>query len=454
MSQPAIERLAASRLLSQLPPPLRSPFALNNFIYFGGNFFAGLAGFAFQGLLGNALGANGFAEVAPLISLFYLIQIPLFIVMAVAARYTAPLAVRGDQSRVNRGYRDLVLYTSVAGVGGMLLFLAITPQLKAFLNLPSLGPLIALSAAVPLCLLVGVGRGVVQGEERFVWLSGNFFLYGISTLGFLPVLLAFHLHAVGAVVAINLALVLCNLFAALALRDLPPAGHHERLPIWPLLRGAFGASAGITAVTLFYNFDVLLAKHFLSTQDAGLYSAMSLLGKILFFGTISISVVMFPRVAAIHAEGRRAHRTVNLSLALVGAAGGAVVLAYFIAPGAIVHLLLRKPEYQAIASYLGLFSLAMLGLAIANLLVYYFVAVHKRRFVWGVAVGAIAFATLLTLRHADLGQFTSSVTLSIDLMAVVLMALYLSERPHLRELTAVAAAETLGSSDETPAATV
>ncbi len=37
MSEPAIERLAASRLLSRLPPLLRSPFALNNFIYFGGN---------------------------------------------------------------------------------------------------------------------------------------------------------------------------------------------------------------------------------------------------------------------------------------------------------------------------------------------------------------------------------------------------------------------------------
>lgn len=453
MSEPAIERLAASRLLSRLPPLLRSPFALNNFIYFGGNFFAGLAGFAFQGLLANALGANGFSEVAPLISLFYLIQIPLFIVMAVAARYTAPLAVRGDQSRVNRGYRDLVLYTSLVGLAGMLLFVVITPALKDFLNLPSLGPLIALSAAVPLCLLVGVGRGVVQGEERFVWLSGNFFLYGVTTLGFLPVLLAFRLHAVGAVLAINLALVLCNLFAALALRDLPPAGHHERLPIWPLLRGALGASAGITAITLFYNFDVLLAKHFLSNQDAGLYSAMSLLGKILFFGTISISVVMFPRVAAIHSEGRRAHHTVNLSLALVTGAGGLVVLAYFIAPRAIVHLLLRKPEYEAVASYLGLFSLAMLGLAIANLLVYYFVAVHKRRFVWGVALGAVAFATLLSLRHGDLGQFTSSVTLSIDLMAVALMGLYLWERPHLPERAPLAAAETLGSTDETPAAT-
>lgn len=419
--------------MSRLPPVLRSPFALNNFFFFGGNFFAGLAGFAFQGLLANALGANGFSEVAPLISLFYLIQIPMFVVMAVAARYTAPLAAQHDQSRVNRGYRDLVIYSSVVGFAGMLAFILLTPFMRAFLNLPTYGPLIILSAAVPLCLLVGVGRGVVQGEERFLGLSLNFVVYGTTTLAFLPLLLAFHLHAVGAMLAINLALILCNLLAALSLRDLPPADHHARLPIWPLLRGALGATAGIAAITTFYNFDVLLAKHFLSTQDAGLYSAMSLLGKILFFGTISISVVMFPRVAAIHAEGRRAHRTVNLSLALVAAAGGVVVLAYFLIPHFIVHLLLRKPEYDQIAPYLGLFALAMLGLALANILVYYFVAVHKRRFVLGVALGAVAFGTLLKLHHGNLGEFTSSVTVAIDLMAVALIAIYLLERPHLSE---------------------
>jgi O-antigen/teichoic acid export membrane protein len=444
MPATAMERLAGSRYMSRLPSVLRSQFALNNFIYFGGNFFAGLAGFAFQGLLANALGANGFSEVAPLISLFYLIQIPMFVVMAVAARYTAPLAARGDQSRVNRGYRDLVVYASVVGFAGMVLFILLTPFMRAFLNLPGYGPLVILSAAVPLSLLVGVGRGVVQGEERFLGLSLNFVLYGATTLSFLPLLLAFHLHAVGAMLAINLALVLCNLLAAISLRDLPPSDHHERLPIWPLLRGALAATAGIAAITIFYNFDVLLAKHFLSTQDAGLYSAMSLLGKILFFGTISISVVMFPRVAAIHAEGRRAHRTVNLSLALVTAAGGVVVLAYFLIPHFIVHLLLRKPEYEQIAPYLGLFSLAMLGLALANILVYYFVAVHKRRFIVGIALGAVAFGTLLKIHHGNLGEFTSSVTIAIDLMALALIVTYLLERPHVREEQAHAVAPQTG----------
>ncbi|MFY9614810.1 MAG: hypothetical protein WAT58_05370 [Candidatus Dormiibacterota bacterium] len=428
-----IDWLARNPLVRRLPSALRSPFALDNMVYFVGNLFAGLAGFAFQGLLARALGPDGFAEVAPLISLFYVVQIALFISMAVSARYTAPLAAQGESSRVNRAYIDFTLYVTVIGLVGMLLFLLLVPWLKAFLNLTTYGPLIALSGTVPLCLLVGVARGVVQGEQRFPPLSLNFIVYGVSTLAFLPLLLHFNLHAVGAMVAINTALVLCNFFAAWTLRDLPHAGHHERLNVWPLLRSALVASAGITAITLFYNFDVLLAKHFLPASDAGLYSAMSLLGKIIFFGTISISAVMFPRVAALHAQGKSVRRTVNLSLALVLGAGGLVSAFYFIFPSLTITLLLRQAAYQAIAPYLGLFGLAMLGLALANVLVYYFVAVHKRRFVFGLAVGALAFAILLSSFHDTLGQFTVSVTIAIDLMALVLLAIYTLDRlPNTR----------------------
>jgi O-antigen/teichoic acid export membrane protein len=289
---------------------------------------------------------------------------------------------------------------------------------------------VALSATVPLCLLVGIGRGVLQGEERFVPLSLNFITYGVTTLAFLPILLHFHLRAVGAVVAINLALVLCNLFATIMLRDLPHAAHHARLHIGRILRSSLGASAGIAVITLFYNFDVLLAKHFLTGSDPGLYSAMSLLGKILFFGTISISAVMFPRIATMHTEGKNPHPVVNLSLGLVLLVGGVVTLIYFFLPKLTVHLLFHKDE-DALAPLIGIYALAMLGLALANVLVYYFVAVHRRRFVWGVLFGGAAFVVLLWLFHSTLREFTVSVTVAIDAMALVLVGMYLFERPHL-----------------------
>ncbi|MHB8508686.1 MAG: MATE family efflux transporter, partial [Candidatus Dormibacteria bacterium] len=422
-------RVSGSRIVARFPPPLRSPFALNNLVYFAGNFFAGLAGFVFQALLAHSLGKEGFAEVAPLISIFYVVYIAMFTSMAIAARYTAPLAAAGHSTRVNAAYRDMVRYVSIVGFAGMLVFIVASPLMRAFLHARGLGPLVILSAAVPLSLLVGVGRGVVQGEQRFLPLSINFIVYGASTLAFLPLLLHFHLRAVGAVLAIDLALVLSNLVSAITLRDLPRSSDHERIPAGRLLRSSLAASAGITVITLFYNFDVLLAKHFLSNAESGLYSAMSLLGKILFFGTVSISAVMFPRVATLHAAGERAHRTVNISLGIVAILGGSVVALYSLFPSATIRILVGK-DYLGDAPYLGLFGLAMLGLALANVLVYYFVAVHQRRFILGLGVGAAAFSSLLAMYHANLGQFTVSVTASVDLMAVVLLAIYALERPH------------------------
>src|SRR5439155_5314655 len=97
---------------------------------------------------------------------------------------------------------------------------------------------------------------------------------------------------------------------------------------------------------------------------------------------------------------------------------------YWVFPRFTVGLLLRRPEFQAVAPYLGIFALAILGLALANVLVYYFVAIHRRRFVIGPLIGAAAFAFLLAHFHSNLREFTFSVTGAIDLMAVVLLGIY------------------------------
>ena len=427
MSPTAVERLALTPAMQRMPRQLRDPFILNNLVYFAGNFFAGLAGYAFQALLARALGKDRYAEVASLIAIFYIVQILHFVAMAVAARITAPLSVEGRQTEVQRAYRDMTLYSSLVGGGGMLLFILLAPQLHRWLGI-GLGPLIILSATVPLSLLVGLSRGVLQGEQRFLPLSANFVTYGTTTLLFLPVLLHYRLRAVGATLAIVLALTLCNLFAATMLRDLPHGGHHERLGLPGVVRSSLAAGAGLTVITIFFNMDVILAKYFLSNSDAGLYSAMSLLGKILYFGTISISAVMFPRVAALHAQGKNPHNVVNLSLAAVLAAGALVAAVYFLVPGLVIHLMLGS-QYAPIGGNLGIYALAMLGLAIANVLVYYFVAVHRRQYMVIMALGALVFFGGIALFHGGFAQFTLTVTVAINAMALALLGMYLLEHP-------------------------
>jgi O-antigen/teichoic acid export membrane protein len=420
--------MAQTPMMQRLPPQLRDPFVINSAISSGGNFFAGLAGFAFQALLARALGTTRYSEVASLISIFYMIQILHFVAMAVAARVTAPLAAQGRFSEVQRIYRDLVIYATLIGAAGMLLFIGIAPFLHQLLRI-GLGPLLILSATVPLNLLLGVSRGVVQGTQRFIPLSLNFTLYGTTTLVFLPVLLGFQLRATGATMAIALALALCNLYASLALRDLPRGGHHERLGIAGVIRSSLAAAAGPGLVTIFFNMDVILAKYFLSPHQAGLYSSMSLLGKILYFGTFSISVVMFPRIAALHSQGKSPHRVVNLSLLLVGGAGLFVVLVYFLVPDQII-LLLQGRAYVEIHRNLGIYAVAMLGLAVVNLLVYYFVAVHRRRYIFAMALGAVIFFVGIARFHRDFAQVGLDVTIANNVMAVALFVMYYFDHPH------------------------
>jgi O-antigen/teichoic acid export membrane protein len=429
MSSTLVERLAQTPVMQRLPRQLRDPFILNSLISSGGNFFAGLAGFAFQALLAAALGGERYSEVASLISIFYMIQILHFVAMAVAARLTAPLASEGRDSEVQRVYRDLVIYATLLGALGMLMFILASPFLHTQLRI-GLGPLLILSATVPLNLLLGVSRGVVQGTQRFVPLSLNFIVYGTTTLVFLPVLLHFQLHAVGATLAMVLGLALCNLAANFAMRDLPRGGHHGRLELPGVVRSSVAAAAGPGIVTVFFNMDVILAKYFLPNAQAGIYSAMSLLGKILYFGTISISVVMFPRIAALHAQGKSPLKVVNLSLALVVGAGLCVVAVYFAVPDFVIGLLLRKHEYLQIGHNLGIYSLAMLGLAVANVLVYYFVAVHRRRYVFAMALGAAVFFGGIARFHANFAEVALAVTVANNVMAAALLLLHLMDRPR------------------------
>src|SRR2546423_15601712 len=64
------------------------------------------------------------------------------------------------------------------------------------------------------------------------------------------------------------------------------------------------AAAGIIGVQILYNQDVILAVHYLPAHDGGIYGGLNKIGTILFFLTLSVSQVLFPRVAeAVAKEG-------------------------------------------------------------------------------------------------------------------------------------------------------
>src|SRR5205085_8537035 len=128
-----------------------------------------------------------------------------------------------------------------------------------------------------------------------------------------------------------------------------------------------------------FNIDVVLAKHFLPPEQAGIYAAGSVLARVVYFLGLAIAGVMFPEVARLHARNLAHFHVVEASLIFLALIGAALCLAYLLLPGLV--LLPYGDGFAPVRPYLAPFAAALGLLAVSNLLVNYFLSVDSRRFI-------------------------------------------------------------------------
>lgn len=134
------------------------------------------------------------------------------------------------------------------------------------------------------------------------------------------------------------------------------------------------ASSALLGLVLLVNFDLLLARHYLSPELAGEYAVASIFAKVAFWLPQGVSVVLLPRLA--HQRARR--RMLPAAVALVGSVGVVLTVATAVL-GARALPLVGGAEYgAALGSATWVF--AMLGslFALAQLLLYSGIAAADR----------------------------------------------------------------------------
>ena len=80
------------------------------------------------------------------------------------------------------------------------------------------------------------------------------------------------------------------------------------------------------------NLDVILAKYFFSPAEAGLYTSVSVLGKIVFFFSGAVGTVMFPMITEKFTKREDTKGILKKSILCAGALSGGLVLIYVLYP--------------------------------------------------------------------------------------------------------------------------
>jgi len=266
-------------------------------------------------------------------------------------------------------------------------------------------------AAGPIAAIGGAQRGYLQGAREFGRLAINFLAYGLTM-----VLLSVALLQLGlGPVAVPLASVAGALGSAVYPWHGRLAPSADLATAGPLVDVT--VLAGAATAPIFNNIDVVAARHVLTPTAAGLYSGLSVMGKILFFGTSSLSAVMYPRIAAAANPGDR-RRLLAQTAAVLIVVDLVVLGAYAILAHPLLGIILGR-RYDSDAGLLVLFSTGIVGLTIVNLLVYYSMGARHRSFAVVPGIGVPILIGWLFTSPPELSAFVPRIASALLVLAAL-----------------------------------
>ena len=399
-----------------------------NLVLFAGGLIAGIGGFVYHAIAGRVLGPSLYGDVASIIALYSVFTTPTLILVLVLARYSATLTASGTTDSV----RYLVVRSTQLTIVPSLLIVAVGALLAGptadFLHLHSALPIVWLGLAVAVFWQVGIPRGILQGIQNFAALSTNLSLEMVVRCAALAVLLAAGTGVVGATVAVLAGAGFAYAIGAYSLRHQLRRGG-GRAALRSMLGFSLTATAGTLGILLLYNLDVILAKHYLSGHDAGIYGSLNKIGTILYFLTLSVSQVMFPRVVESLAGHDHPGRLLGISAGIMGLLGLGALLVFALFPGLVVRLLFG-PAFADGQPYIFLVGLIGLTLSLNNLLVQFCMAAHDIWFIPLLGAGVVLLALAIGYPHAGVGAVVTDVlgTLLALLAAMTVRLLLLLPR--------------------------
>jgi O-antigen/teichoic acid export membrane protein len=307
---------------------LQARILSGSFVLLSGSGLATGINFTYNIAIARFLGPTGFGQATAVYTLLILLLTVTLSFQIVSAKVVAQQSCPEEKIAVHRG---LHRNAWACGIIVALLLFFFQKAIAGFLNLPNpvLIELLAIGAAfyVPL----GSQRGYLQGAYGFRRLAINVVLEGLVRLcgSVLLIRLGF---GVPGVIAANAAAVAAAYFAT---GPRFPGATPTDLRLPDAFREALQAVVFCGGQALINNCDIVLVKHFFPATAAGLYAAVSLVGRVIFFFCYSVVNTMFPLVAGTRREERKNHRLLATPLLIVLAIGSSLTLGLRLAPAGI-----------------------------------------------------------------------------------------------------------------------
>ncbi len=239
--------------------------------------------------LASVLAPETFGDISLMVTLLLVAG-----VLASVLQLTTSVAVLDPARDSAKDLRTMRLLTNRLGNGGAFLLAVCATQLAEWLRMESPWALLVMAVGLPVHLQLAVERGRLHGEMAFGRLTATLLAEGVGRAIATVAAVLFFKDLVGLTMALNVGFVVSYAVCRPRLGrwswcDMSsPTGH-------PPLRSV---GLGLIAVTALTNVDLIIAKVAFDPVTAGGFAALTLAGRIVFFGSWTIQQAVLPFVTA------------------------------------------------------------------------------------------------------------------------------------------------------------
>lgn len=392
------------------------PLFLGSAVMVLGSNSINLLNYIYHLVIGRMLGPSFYGELASLISLIGLLGIIPGSLSLVIVKYVSSAKNEREVSILIHWLKTKVFQVSLIF---FIFIIVISPALASFLHIKELSYffLIALSSLFAIQTLLN--RSILQGLLKFKEMILSVFLENSAKLLISVVLVYLGFRVGGAMIAFVIAALLGWLFTNFYLKIQSKKESNPSLNLKPMFLFTIPVLAQSLAVTSLYSSDLILVKHFFSSHDAGLYAALSTLGKIIFFGAGPIGSVMFPIVSKRHAAGLKVKRIFLYSFFATVAISFSILIVYLLFPGLAINLLYGS-AYLESANLLIWFGIFMTLFTLSSLLINFHLSLNRTKVVVLPLLAAIIQIVAIWFYHQSLFDV---ILISIVVTALLLLSL-------------------------------
>ncbi|QZP17286.1 oligosaccharide flippase family protein [Methylophilales bacterium] len=349
---------------------------------FMGGVSAGVLGYLFQIIMGRMLSVSEYGIFSALMAMIIVIGAPMSALTMIIARRVS--AFRSDKDISNLSHlffwinRRLILISIVLIV--IIIFNA--KSLQNFLLIEKSVYLFSLVAIILIAFPQAIINGFLQGLQYFKWLALSSVFVTFLKIIFAITLIYVGLGvtgALGGVIFSSLALLIITyiiLYPSIKKTNVSGSSSTQLL-----FKSSFPVLLANFAFAIMTQIDIVLVKHYFSSQEAGIYAAASILGKAVMYLPSGISSALFPMVAENHASGESSQnlflQAVSLTflLSLIGA-----LFYYFFADNII--LLFYGDDYKEASNILKYFGFAILPMSLIMIAEQFLIAIGRVLFAY------------------------------------------------------------------------